>query len=530
MHPRALAPRLRRWLATGLMMLVATVGLASAVFAQSGNIQPNAIEIDKNANLYPGDGNSNILNPGATADWVKDSLQNTDTDPDPNDPIAVGIVPNFTGAVGGKGHWNGLRIVDGIAQGDQDIFLTGGKENDTSTWNVGAGSVGSSKYDITQAYIANNQSTIFFGMERRGNNGTTAFDFEFNQKGTVGGYVPTRTVGDVLLTFEMQGSGGSGSAVPHVYRWNGSSYVEVALNTLPPGLVTSINNVEVKPAPWGYVDSKGAWVLSPDIPRFEFAEAAVPLSVLPGVNACGGFAFVQVRTRSSSTATSDLKDTTKIFRYVFGGPSATATIAPSCTLQFAYSAAGSSDSTGNTTTPNLTYAWTFQRNSQPDGSGTWSNVGSSTSASGNFTASSAGRYRALLTVTEVAGCTASTTSNEIDVSPMFANATKSLATASTLAVTLTGSAPSGSALQWQRFDGTNWVGINGANSTSLAYSSFEADVAPVVPFNFTLGSDSYAGKQWTVNLRLHATRTFSGNVCVADSPAVTVKKVTGVDP
>ncbi|HKQ51201.1 MAG TPA: hypothetical protein VJT74_02455 [Pyrinomonadaceae bacterium] len=84
----------------------------------------------------------------------------------------------FTGAVGGKGHWNGVRIVDGIAQGDQDIFMTGGKENDTSTWNVGAGSVGSSKYDITQAYIANNQSTIFFGMERRGNNGTTAFDFE----------------------------------------------------------------------------------------------------------------------------------------------------------------------------------------------------------------------------------------------------------------------------------------------------------------------------------------------------------------
>ncbi|HWT00656.1 MAG TPA: hypothetical protein VN256_10445 [Pyrinomonadaceae bacterium] len=232
MHPRALAPRLRRSLATCLMLVVATFGLAPAAFAQSGNIHPNAIEIDKNANLYPGDGSSNILNPGAVADWVKDSLQNTDTDPDPNDPVAVGIVPNFTGAVGGKGHWNGLRIVDGVAQGDQDIFLTGGKENDTTTWNVGAGSVGSSKYDITQAYIANNQSTIFFGMERRGNNGTTAFDFEFNQKGSVGGYVPVRTINDVLLTFEMQGSGGSGSAVPHVYRWNGSAYIEVALNTL----------------------------------------------------------------------------------------------------------------------------------------------------------------------------------------------------------------------------------------------------------------------------------------------------------
>jgi hypothetical protein len=530
MFPSTLAPQVRRWTAAGLIALVATFGFTPATFAQSGNIQPNAIEIDKNANLYAGDGASNILNPGATADWVKDSLQNTDTDPDPNDPIAIGIVPNFTGAVGGKGHWNGVRIVDGVAQGDQDIFLTGGKENDTSTWNVGPGSVGSSKYDITQAYIANNQSTIFFGMERRGNNGTTAFDFEFNQVGSVGGYVPVRTVNDVLLTFEMQGSGGSGSAIPHVYRWNGSSYVEVALNTLPAGLVTSINNVEIKPAPWGYVDSKGAWVLTPNIPRFEFAEAAVPLSVLPNVNACGGFAYVQVRTRSSSTATSDLKDTTKIFRYVFGGPAASAAVTPSCSLQFGYSAAGSADSTGNTTAPNLTYSWTFQRNSQPDGSGTWSNVGSSTTAGGTFTASSAGRYRALLTVTEAAGCTAGTTSNEIDVSPMFATASKTLATASALSVTLSGSAPSGSALQWQRFDGTNWLNLSGANSTSLVYSSFESDVAPVVPFNFTLGSDAYAGKQWVVSLRLHATRTFGGTVCTADSPAQTVKKVTAVDP
>ncbi|HKQ51200.1 MAG TPA: hypothetical protein VJT74_02450 [Pyrinomonadaceae bacterium] len=199
-------------------------------------------------------------------------------------------------------------------------------------------------------------------------------------------------------------------------------------------------------------------------------------------------------------------------------------------MQFGYSAAGSSDSTGNTTTPNLTYSWTFQRNSQPDGSGTWSNVGISTSASGTFTAPSAGRYRALLLVTEVAGCTAGTNSNEIDVSPMFASASKTLATAGTLSVTLSGNAPTGSALQWQRFDGTNWLNISGANSTSLVYSSFEADVAPVVPFNFTLGSDSYAGKQWVVRLRLHATRTFGGNVCTADSPAQTVKKVTGVDP
>ena len=521
-------PTVRRWLAVGLVALISSYAVAPVALAQSGNIRPLAIEIDKNANLYPGDGNAAILNPGATADWVKDSLINTDTDSDPNDPIAVGIVPNVTGATGGQGHWNGVRIIDGIAGDDQDIFLTGGKENDTSTWNVGAGSVGSSKYDITQAYIANNQSTIFFGMERRGNNGTTAFDFEFNQAGQAGGYVPTRTVGDVLITFEMQGSGNTGSAVPHIFQWNGSMYAE--MSTLPAGVVTSINTTEVTPAPWGYVDSKGKWVLTPDIPRFEFAEAAVPISVLPGVTACGGSAYVQVRTRSSSTATSDLKDTTKIFRYLFGGPAAVATITPTCTFDFNYTAAGSSDSNGNSTTPSLTYNWQFQRNSLADGTGTWSWVGASSAASGTFTAPTAGRYRALLTVTETAGCTASTTSNQIDVAPVFATASKSLASASGLFVTLSGSASNSALLQWQRFDGTNWLNINGANSTSLNYSSFESDIAPTVPFNFTLGSDSYAGKQWVVQLRLHASRTANGLVCTGDSPAVTVKKVTAVDP
>jgi len=295
-------------------------------------------------------------------------------------------------------------------------------------------------------------------------------------------------------------------------------------------VVTSINNTEIAPAPWGYVDSKGSWVLTPNIPRFEFAEAAVPISLLPGVNACGGFAYVQVRTRSSSTATSDLKDTTKIFRYVFGGPSASAAVTPSCTFDFNYTAAGSSDSNGTTTNPNLTYSWQFQRNSLADGSGTWSTVGTSSTASGTFTAPSAGKYRALLTVTEVAGCTASATSNQIDVAPLSATAQKSLANASGLFVTLSGSASTSATLQWQRFDGTSWLNINGANSTALNYSSFETDVAPVVPFNFNLGADSYAGKQWSVQLRLHVSRTVNSLTCTADSPAVTVKKVTAVDP
>jgi hypothetical protein len=406
--------------------------------SQSGNINPNSIQIDTNANLYPKHPANNtetpctataldttILNSGATADWVKDCLANTDTDPDTTDSIAVGLTPNVTSATGGTGHWEGVRVIDAVAQADQDIFLTGGKENDLTTWNVGPGSVGSSKYDITQAYIANNQSFIFFGMERRGNNGTTAFDFEFNQNAPAnsGTYLPTRTIGDVLLTFEMQGAGNSGSATPHVFIWDGTTYVEQNLNSLPAGLVTSINDTTVPPAPWGYVDSKGNWVLTPNIDRFQFAEAQVPLSILPGVNGCGGAAYVQVRTRSSATATSDLKDTTKIFKYLFGGPTAAGLLTALCDLQIGYDGSSSTDSSGKTVAQggNITsFSWQFQKltGSDPTSDSSWTNQGSPvTGISGTFTASSAGTYRAKLTITEggAAACTNTITTNSATV-------------------------------------------------------------------------------------------------------------------
>jgi hypothetical protein len=153
----------------------------------------------------------------------------------PTDSVAIGITPNVTAATGGAGHWRGTRIVDGIGGKDKDIFLTGGKENDVTSWNVGPGSIGSSKYDVTQAYLANNQINVYFGMERRGNNGTRAFDFEFNQFASSDPYIPNRTVGDVLITFEMKGSGGSGSADPSIFVWNGTAYAPMAA---PPGVVT----------------------------------------------------------------------------------------------------------------------------------------------------------------------------------------------------------------------------------------------------------------------------------------------------
>ncbi|HLW17845.1 MAG TPA: hypothetical protein VKV69_10860 [Actinomycetota bacterium] len=403
-------------------MVLFAASLAWAITI-TGNIAPNTIEIDNPANstgtvsppgadLYPGNTTCGQTFPtSGPLDWVKDCKANTDT-ATLTGGVATGLIANTTSAspicattpatfpaTCATGHWNGVRIIDSTGSNDQDIFLKGGKENDISTWTVGPGTVGSSKYDASQMYLANNQTDVYFAMERIGNNGTTAFDFEFNQlpprnpgattdcTGTC--YFPNRSPGDVLLTPEMSGSGTSGSVIMHYFTWNGSAYIEHAL---PAGVKASINDSAATPGePWGHVDSKGNWVLG-SLDRFTFAEADVPLTLL-GItgSACNTTRYVEIRTRSSATDTSDLKDTTPIFTYNFGGPTAKATLGTTCATvttanphgnpTFTYDGSGSTNSAGGIT--GLTHAWSI--NVSPTSVALSGGGVSSTTTAGHYT-------------------------------------------------------------------------------------------------------------------------------------------------
>lgn len=399
------------WLPVGLVVGCGDAALeagdaTTVAQALSGNIHPGKIQIDggaAGADLFATAGTA--INTPANLDWVADQASNSGTNCIQADGTATCIEPGVTGALGGVGHPNGIRIVDGIASNDRDIFLTGGKENDTSTWNPGPGSVGSAKYDIGQAYLANNQTEVYFGMERRGNNGSTAFDFEFNQfpprsrpECPNNPIVPCRTVGDVLFTFEMQGSGSTGSAVPHVYRYDGTNYVERS----SAGIVSSINNAaNTAGPPWGHVTGKGDWALG-SLDRFTFAEAVAPIYLLPTVNGCGGNAFVQVRTRSSAVATSDLKDLTQVFEFRFNSITPQATLAPTCGEAFTFDA--SARATNNVLIENPTCHWVF------------SNGATSDSCAGTLPAS-AGAHSGTLTITDPTNtvCPATATSNTVNV-------------------------------------------------------------------------------------------------------------------
>ncbi|MBI2954411.1 MAG: hypothetical protein HYY30_08865 [Chloroflexi bacterium] len=532
-----------------VMLLLAAIGwtMVSGVSIQTissvdGNIGTNSIEIDTSADLYAG--GTSLLNPGASIDWVKDSTGNVGVDC-LDGVVATCNEAGVTAASGGTGHWWGARVVDGIDGSDQDIFLSGGKENDTSTWSVGGGSLGSAKYDLSQVYIANSLDHLYFGMERRGNNGTTAFDFEFNQAAPVSNYIPTRTLGDVLFTFEMQGSGNKGSATPHYFIWNGTSFVEQS--PPPPSLISSINLSPKTAPPWGYVNAKGEWALG-SIERFEYAEAAVQLGgsggvMLPGVNTCGGTAFVQVRTRSSAEANSDLKDTSEIFEYQFGGPTASASLSTNCLQQFTYDASGSRDSMDGT---NLTYGWDITvspttatlsgggMSADPNVAGLYHSTQISGTVNVILPAGvNSATITAISTVTQTGNtCWATSAPATVTVyRQLNPQVTKSSADASALSVTLTASEPTATSFQWQisKDGGTTWTNISGATTTTLTYSNFEADVTPTTT-SFSIGSDSYTGKLYQVLFRVHVERNVDGILCKADSSSVTVKKVIAVDP
>jgi hypothetical protein len=56
------------------------------------------------------------------------------------------------------------------------------------------------------------------------------------------------------------------------------------------------------------------------------------------------------------------------------------------------------------------------------------------------------------------------------------------------------------------------------------------DPPAVVSGRFTVDSVGYVGKVFSVDLRVHATKTVGGSTCYADSNAVNVTRIVGVDP
>ena len=216
--------------------------------------------------------------------------------------------------------------IDLTGNDDQDVFKTGSNKvsDNPNSYNWVVGSV-PQKDDIGNGYVhfsvdGSGNRWVAVGGDRRAINGDSYIDFEFLQNGlnknsdgtfTAPGPDSGRTVGDFLLTIELT-QGGS-AAQFFAQKWLRDSSGGVQLNTfsyhditgsLPPLTAFVAANIDsAVVVPWGAFGST-----TYGINQFGEAVANVTALTNSGNDPCIAFQTVFIRTKSSQSATAELKD------------------------------------------------------------------------------------------------------------------------------------------------------------------------------------------------------------------------------
>jgi hypothetical protein len=246
--------------------VVGVVAALTVITSASSNISPSKFEGN--------DGNLVVNTPG-----------NTDWDNAPN-----------------------LSVGQDLPTGTSDnSFGQGTKENDTSV-NVVTGSIPNSKADLARFAVAGEviqgQTFMYIAWSRENQSGTVNFDFELNAAAqpdltTPGPKTLNRTVNDVLINYAFQG--GSNTPTLTKFVWNGTDWgtgqpisatcEEGATNSTP-------------------VSENLGGLPAVSRPAQQFGEAAINLTCAGIVqpNACESFGSVYVKSRSSTSFTSEIKD------------------------------------------------------------------------------------------------------------------------------------------------------------------------------------------------------------------------------
>lgn len=186
-----------------------------------------------------------------------------------------------------------------------DSFGLGSKEQEPGGWTCVEGGV-PGKGDILEGEVAfrtlEAKNYLFVSFRRAATQGDVHMDYEFNQSSEpnpVCPQVPRRTPGDIVITFDTE-TGGK-TILVRAFVWMGNDQVgtfeELALGAQ--GVI------------WD-----GAVNIPNTIPGYEagaFGEAAINLTDSPiGAINCLLFSTAYMKTRSSTSITSELKDRTAV--------------------------------------------------------------------------------------------------------------------------------------------------------------------------------------------------------------------------
>jgi uncharacterized surface anchored protein len=233
---------------------------------------------------------------------------------------------NLTVDTAGNTDWSALpptllhKTIDLLNGEGDDAFGGGTSENDT-TPKVVEDSIPPNKSDITRFYesheVIGTDTYIYLAWERvQAPSGTTNFDFELNQSETINpdnGVTPVRTAGDVLISYDLASGGTHPELSQRIWRDPadcGKNAKKGCWSSATP-LSASEASASVNKGPGTIQDPIG-----PNAPRsldpFTFGEAAVNLTaagLIPS-GGCNGFAYAYLKSRSSDSFNSEIKDFT----------------------------------------------------------------------------------------------------------------------------------------------------------------------------------------------------------------------------
>src|ERR671923_2138435 len=211
------------------------------------------------------------------------------------------------------------RKADKLSGSGDDSFGQGTKE-DTAVPTVVSGSIPPQKSDLLNfgVYLETNPANgrrflNLFWHRVQEPQGTTNMDFEFNQSSTISGngVTPVRTAGDLLVQYDLSKGGTSPTLL--VSRWvtSGPASQCEAANSTPcwstkenlTAAGDATGSINTSPIPAADSDGLG------DISSRTFGEAQLDFDALTGgATRCVSFGSVYLKSRSSDSFTSEVKD------------------------------------------------------------------------------------------------------------------------------------------------------------------------------------------------------------------------------
>jgi hypothetical protein len=272
----------RRRLAFGALALIlaaaALVGVALALTG-SASLTGSNFEIDNDANLK-------VDNASPSIDWL----------------------------AGGTGTdlRSGVKAKQDTPSGKNDSAFGQGTSEDMAAPTIKPGSIPPQKSDLSyfgvfKEEVGSKAFVHLFWTRVQDPTGTTNMDFEFNKLAcdttktgggpdcSTNGVTPKRSVGDLLIEYHIDNGGSTASL--SMREWGGSAWgPESALSGKAIG---SINSTSISAA-----NSDGVGPLSPRT----FGEASIDLSALLGTGKCASFGSAYLKSRSSDSFSSEIKD------------------------------------------------------------------------------------------------------------------------------------------------------------------------------------------------------------------------------